>query len=653
MIQDKDFLLQLDKIKEKEIYARITALTFQEAPVEKIEGRVTPGSINVDGNSAVRRTCSLTIVAESFNYTNYYWGLNTKFKLEIGVKNNIEPRYPDIIWFPQGIFVLTSFTTSRSTTTFNISIQGKDKMCLLNGEVGGNIESSVDFGVEEIVNSLGYIEFKKIPIPEIIKNMIHHYAGEPYHNIIINDLEQYGLELLEYRYDDDLYLYRDAEADTMYFDNILINGDTPCKVNGKDKTLKDLGPEELDMLVDPLTGTPNPAIVEMEGKNWYVAKIKFGQTAGYRETDLVYAGDLIANIGESVTSVLDKIKNMLSDFEYFYNLDGQFVFQRKQSFVNTLWSPIEETEDGEQYIESLAVASSYSYIFNGAELITAFNNNPNLLNMRNDYSIWGTREGIGRQDPVHMRYAIDLKPNYYKTIDGKLYLSDLSAFEQMKEQAKQDTLNQVWNRLDKFNLSYEIPKGLKAPTKQTDGSWSAGWWDIRDWYNYYYALTLEKPSFTMKWYSRNNIDGCVLASSLPIKYTYKLSENSYVWLLIRNKDGKFNAQHGSGNPSSVQELETLYWSYYNDEGKLQTIQYLDENGELVQEYFMHPYAGCSEDHTYLKFLEEDIKKNGNTVYFYNPDFPSHNSFDDLVKDQIDKEFQDYLDSGRLNFVDWL
>ena len=99
MIYDKDFLLQLDKVKEKEIFAKITALTFQENPIETIEGRITAGSINVDGDSAVRRTCSLTLIAENFNYQNYIWGLNTKFKLEIGVKNKINNIYPDIIWF--------------------------------------------------------------------------------------------------------------------------------------------------------------------------------------------------------------------------------------------------------------------------------------------------------------------------------------------------------------------------------------------------------------------------------------------------------------------------------------------------------------------------------------------------------------------------
>jgi hypothetical protein len=39
------------------------------------------------------------------------------------------------------------------------------------------------------------------------------------------------------------------------------------------------------------------------------------------------------------------------------------------------------------------------------------------LNVRNDYSVWGTRESIGRSDPVHLRYAIDLKPHEYVSID--------------------------------------------------------------------------------------------------------------------------------------------------------------------------------------------------------------------------------------------
>jgi hypothetical protein len=47
---------------------------------------------------------------------------------------------------------------------------------------------------------------------------------------------------------------------------------------------------------------------------------------GYRVTDLVYDKDLIAAAGDTITSVLDKIVKMLGSFEYFYDLEGHFIF---------------------------------------------------------------------------------------------------------------------------------------------------------------------------------------------------------------------------------------------------------------------------------------------------------------------------------------
>jgi hypothetical protein len=39
------------------------------------------------------------MTAEDININSYYWGLKNKFTLEIGLKNNINPIYPSIIWF--------------------------------------------------------------------------------------------------------------------------------------------------------------------------------------------------------------------------------------------------------------------------------------------------------------------------------------------------------------------------------------------------------------------------------------------------------------------------------------------------------------------------------------------------------------------------
>ena len=167
---DKDFLKELDNYNSREIYARITALTVNELPIESIEGRVTGGSINIDGASAVRRTCSLSLVAQGVDINNFYWGLNNKFKLEIGLKNFINSKYPDIIWFPLGMFVISSFNTSQSTNSYTVSIQGKDKMCLLNGTLGGTIMSlTADFGTETIEDESGESYKQDLPIKNIIR----------------------------------------------------------------------------------------------------------------------------------------------------------------------------------------------------------------------------------------------------------------------------------------------------------------------------------------------------------------------------------------------------------------------------------------------------------------------------------------------------
>jgi hypothetical protein len=49
--------------------------------------------------------------------------------------------YPEIVWFPQGYYILSSFNTSISASNATIAIQGKDKMCLLNGDLSGQLTS--------------------------------------------------------------------------------------------------------------------------------------------------------------------------------------------------------------------------------------------------------------------------------------------------------------------------------------------------------------------------------------------------------------------------------------------------------------------------------------------------------------------------------
>ena len=554
---DDDFLISLYNQKTREIYARIISLDINELPVDRIEGKVTGGSINVDGDSAVRRSCSLTLVTENIDINEFYWGIKTKFKLEIGLKNNLtgeyEPDgkfYPDIIWFKGGTYLITNFNTSISTNNCNISLQGKDKMCLLNGDLSGQLFASIDFGTEEyqektltqvnpehvdseslmmqeyyyeisdadniiyqINNSYSFVQnsngtywkngnryekigeidkipkyqayklieepeelfeelvieanqdiaqqqpfrkkinqenchyfipitslpqsidftlyklkklytidyeysIQKIPLEKIIREAVHTYAKEPYHNIIINDLDSYGLEQLSYRGDKTLYALRDYE--TKHFAQVTLN----------ENNLNLPENFSFDHLVDEVTSEqqqPSTIRLTIKGvsRTYTIAKIEFGDDLGYRITDLTYTGDLISSIGESLTSILDKIKTMLGNFEYFYDVDGRFIFQEKKNYINTAWSQIIDNGD-ETYTTYSSDPENKKIAFNfeGNILLTAINNTPVLNNVKNDYSVWGKRKGISGADiPIHARYAIDKKPVYYRAFDGKDYIN--------------------------------------------------------------------------------------------------------------------------------------------------------------------------------------------------------------------------------------
>ena len=170
-LQDKLFLNQLDNLRVKEQFVRITVLSWKEDPIQEIQGKVISGSLNLDGNSSLRRTANLTVFAEELvndlTEIDDLLSINRKIKLEIGIKNTVpnytydaiqglkdqtfhytidyKKEYGNIIWFPMGIFVIFDPNITHSTTGVNISLTLKDKMCLLNGDAGGVIPSAVEF----------------------------------------------------------------------------------------------------------------------------------------------------------------------------------------------------------------------------------------------------------------------------------------------------------------------------------------------------------------------------------------------------------------------------------------------------------------------------------------------------------------------------
>ena len=160
-LKDEKFLKELNQKPIKEQFAKIILLDWLERPIQEIQGIVTGGNINIDGKSSLRRTCSLSVYVHDEDYarvTNLdnLISINKKMKLEIGLVNQTK-KYKDydIIWFPQGLFVMINPGISHGTNGTTISVTLKDKMCLLNGECGGTIPASTQFDQYETIDEDG------------------------------------------------------------------------------------------------------------------------------------------------------------------------------------------------------------------------------------------------------------------------------------------------------------------------------------------------------------------------------------------------------------------------------------------------------------------------------------------------------------------
>ena len=676
---DIEFLKRLDADREREVYAKIIALTFDEDPTEEITGKVIQGSINIDGNSAMRRSCSVTLIAKDVNINEFYWGLNTKFRLFIGLKNHIDPQYEDIIWFKQGTFLINSFNTSLSTNNYTINISGRDKMCLLNGDIGGMIKSlSAQFDCIEEVDDYGNITTYKYPIKDIIREAVHQYAGEPYHNIIIDNVDDEGFELMEYRGDVTMYMminndtnevtnirFDDEYVDESQFIYKIYNTQTETYTNNTisirdaDNFIYDTRIVDLEFSANNIKDFTHVWVQAGNVKYIYtVAAVEYGTTCGYRLTDLIYPQDLVASAGNAITNgVLDKLVQMLGEYEYFYDLDGRFHFQRKRTYVNNSWNNIVNNRE-EIYVDSAAYTSAFTYSFTNSNLVSAFNNTPNLSNLKNDFAIWGKRKTSSDVEiPIHLRYAIDKKPGYYKNYAGKTYITQ-EEFERLQASSESSL---IYNFSDTSIITAANSKFHVTPAP---AGLSADWWEIDDWarrYLYYADIYSEHDINYYLNLTSEQVNEIIEQSHRPTSDTKDF--NYYVFLLKNQLLGKFNPKWHSedwltvlpppnGRPKynsyyiSIENAiaqNKIFWCWLFDTA-------LDDSGHEYIKSIEHGYEtsaneseyprrvpGCSHDFSYAL----DRKKMGADKYYhsyiYDPEVPDSLKADIAFAERIDTD----------------
>ena len=378
---NKELLLKIDNMKIKESLIKITLLDFLENPIKEIQGKITSGSLNIDGSSAVRRTANLTVLIDEgedyqLNFLQRDISINKKIKIEIGLKNHLSKRdklnysSEDTFWFNQGIYIIKSANFTHNNSSVSISISLIDKMGLLDGTCGGTLPATVIFDEYETLNENGELALSRPTIFQIIQELVNHYGNEQLGKILI-------------------------DVDTHIRQVVRWHGNVPLYLTGE-------GNESRYSLVKSETED------EKEFLN--------GEDIGYIWTEFTYPGELVGAAGETVCDILDKIAQTLGNYEYFYDVDGVFHFQEIKNYLNTTQAQTiikagENNNDASGDYNVDYGRSKDEYDFTNANLIDSYQNNPQYDMIKNDYIIWGMRkDSSGSTFPIRYHVAIDEKP---------------------------------------------------------------------------------------------------------------------------------------------------------------------------------------------------------------------------------------------------
>lgn len=385
--QKTNFLQEIDNFVNQKQYVKITLLNWNEEPIKEIQGELSGGSISKDGSSSVRRTCSLTAIVDRGEYniedSKMDFAINKKIYIECGIKN-YSKHYKDypILWFPQGVFFISNFSiTSNVSSNISISLTLKDKMCGLNGEVGGTFPAAVILDEMDTQSPTGQFVHQKILIYDIIQEIVHHYGGEPLNNILIEDVPNRIKRVMRWTGENPLYLRAISADGYTWYEGLL---DKPSDMTG-------------------------------------VKQYNTNEDVGYTYADFVYDTELTADLGESVVTVLDKIKQYLGNYEYFYDEFGVFHFREIKNYLNTTQSKILlDDMDAKDYLAETTTGKTV-YSFSDKTNIISITQNPQYANIKNDYVIQGLRKRTNSNASVLVRYhlAIDRKPtigNTYKNL---------------------------------------------------------------------------------------------------------------------------------------------------------------------------------------------------------------------------------------------
>ena len=381
-LSSAEIVKYIDSLTLRTLFVRMKILNKEERVLKTIEGRATGGSISINASSSVRRTGSITLVTGDSSYekdeelkTLYkvteidnLISMNKRVEIEIGLKNTgLEYQEYDTFWIPMGQFLITNASVTHNTQGIQIQVKLTDKMALLNGEIGGTIPGAI---IHSPYEDLATGEKYQALFFTLIRELVSEIGEIPENKIIIEDIGERIATSAFWKNissEDNLELvsYEDTNTHTIVYE---------IKQDNKDYSSLN-------------------AVSYLESER-----------IGVLNTDFVFPGkELSSNGGDSVASMLDKIAKELGNFEYFFDLDGNFRFRQIRDYLNEGSNADDLTvaiAEG-YFINTSAGKSLYSFT-EGVNLVSSYANNPVYSNIKNDYTIWGKKKGTETAIRYHL-----------------------------------------------------------------------------------------------------------------------------------------------------------------------------------------------------------------------------------------------------------
>lgn len=156
---------ELAQLKTKSVRIKVDVLNFEFQTVNSLEGRVVDGSITIDANSDIRRTCSLTLTVDKSSQMITPGGeiwLDKFMKVYVGIDNPRDNN--NTVWYNMGIYLINNPNSVYNVNTNQVSFEGLDLMAKLTGRRNGQLpamttvvptESNLADVVKKTITELG------------------------------------------------------------------------------------------------------------------------------------------------------------------------------------------------------------------------------------------------------------------------------------------------------------------------------------------------------------------------------------------------------------------------------------------------------------------------------------------------------------------